>query len=124
MKKLDFTKGNGLIPVIIQDAKSLQVLMQAYMNQKAYEQTVRTGRVTFYSRSKDRLWTKGETSGNYLDVNEIIADCDNDSLLIKVAPHGPSCHTGAVSCFYNKLDDNESAAESSLLKELKSQNPP
>ena len=115
---LDFTKGNGLIPVIIQDAETLQVLMQAYMNKEAYEQTISTGRVTFYSRSKDRLWIKGETSGNYLDVKEIAADCDNDSLLVKVAPHGPSCHTGAVSCFYNKLDDKASTAESSLLKEL------
>ncbi len=115
---LDFTKGNGLIPVIIQDTKTLKVLMQAYMNQEAYDQTVSTGRVTFYSRSKDRLWTKGETSGNYLDVKEITADCDNDSLLIKVEPHGPSCHTGAVSCFYNNIEANESAKGTSLLEEL------
>ncbi len=118
MKELDFTKGNGLIPVIIQDAKTLEVLMQAFMNQEAYDQTVSTGRVTFFSRSKNRLWTKGETSGNYLDVKEITADCDNDSLLIKVGPHGPSCHTGAVSCFYNKLEANESTKEPSLLEEL------
>ncbi len=115
---LDFTKGNGLIPVIIQDANTLEVLMQAYMNQEAYQQTVSTGRVTFYSRSNNRLWTKGETSGNFLDVKEIAADCDNDSVLIKVTPHGPSCHTGAISCFYNKLEDKESAKGPSLREEL------
>lgn len=96
---LDFSKGNGLIPVIIQDAGTKQVLMQAFMNPDAYEQTIQTGRVTFFSRSKNRLWTKGESSGNFLETTEILADCDNDCLLIKVKPIGPTCHTGAISCF-------------------------
>lgn len=96
---LDFEKGNGLLPVIVQDEDTLQVLMQAYMNREALVQTMVLGRVTFFSRSKNRLWTKGETSGNYLFAREILADCDNDCLLIKVRPKGPACHTGSISCF-------------------------
>lgn len=96
---LDFEKGNGLLPVIVQDESTLQVLMQAFMNREALVQTMVLGRVTFFSRSKNRLWTKGETSGNYLFAQEILADCDNDCLLIKVTPKGPSCHTGSISCF-------------------------
>jgi phosphoribosyl-ATP pyrophosphohydrolase/phosphoribosyl-AMP cyclohydrolase len=96
---IDFEKGDGLVPAIIQDNNSLQVLMVGYMNEKAYDQTVREGKVTFFSRSKDRLWTKGETSGNFLIVKEITTDCDNDALLIKVDPAGPVCHTGRFSCF-------------------------
>jgi phosphoribosyl-AMP cyclohydrolase / phosphoribosyl-ATP pyrophosphohydrolase len=103
LNSLDFSKGDGLLPVIIQDAVTLQVLMQAYMNREACEQTIRTRRVTFFSRSKKRLWTKGETSGNYLYVEEIFSDCDNDCLLIKVSAAGPACHTGRVSCFFNQL---------------------
>jgi phosphoribosyl-ATP pyrophosphohydrolase/phosphoribosyl-AMP cyclohydrolase len=99
MKQIDFTKGNGLVPVIIQDNTTLQVLMLGYMNQEALEQTKEEGKVTFFSRSKDRLWTKGETSGNFLYVREILPDCDNDSLLIKVEPAGPTCHNGTTSCF-------------------------
>lgn len=101
---LDFSKGRGLIPVIIQDAETKQVLMQAFMNPEAFEQTIKTGRVTFFSRSKNRLWTKGESSGNFLEVIEMLADCDNDCLLIKVKPLGPACHTGAVSCFDSQAD--------------------
>lgn len=97
--KIDFTKGNGLLPVIIQDNATLQVLMLGYMNQEALEQTRNDGKVTFFSRSKDRLWTKGETSGNFLFVKEILSDCDNDSILIKVNPAGPTCHNGTNSCF-------------------------
>jgi phosphoribosyl-ATP pyrophosphohydrolase/phosphoribosyl-AMP cyclohydrolase len=96
---IDFEKGDGLVPAIIQDNNSLQVLMVGYMNEEAYDQTVREGKVTFFSRSKDRLWTKGETSGNFLIVKEITTDCDNDALLIKVDPAGPVCHTGRFSCF-------------------------
>lgn len=103
MNSLDFSKGNGLLPVIIQDAVTLQVLMQAYMNREACEQTIKTGLVTFYSRSKKRLWTKGETSGNYLHAEEMFSDCDNDCLLIMVRPAGPACHTGNTSCFFNQL---------------------
>lgn len=97
--KIDFTKGNGLVPVVIQDSKSLTVLMVGYMNEEALLKTEKERRVTFFSRSRDKLWTKGETSGNFLNVVEIIADCDNDSLLIKVIPEGPVCHNGTYSCF-------------------------
>lgn len=99
MTQLDFSKGNGLIPAVIQDSSTLQVLMVGYMNEEAYEKTGREMKVTFFSRSKNRLWTKGETSGNYLWVETIQADCDNDSILIKVRPAGPVCHTGSTSCF-------------------------
>ena len=96
---INFKKGDGLVPAIIQDSNTLQVLMVGYMNEEAYEQTVREGKVTFFSRSKNRLWTKGETSGNFLIVKEITTDCDNDALLVKVDPAGPVCHTGRFSCF-------------------------
>ncbi|HZL76402.1 MAG TPA: bifunctional phosphoribosyl-AMP cyclohydrolase/phosphoribosyl-ATP diphosphatase HisIE [Bacteroidales bacterium] len=99
MNQPDFTKGNGLVPVIIQDYTSMQVLMLGFMNEEALEKTLREGKVTFFSRSKKRLWTKGETSGNYLFVKEITTDCDNDTLLIKAKPAGPVCHTGSISCF-------------------------
>jgi phosphoribosyl-AMP cyclohydrolase / phosphoribosyl-ATP pyrophosphohydrolase len=97
--EIDFNKGNGLVPVVIQDYNTLQVLMVGYMNKEALEKTTRERRVTFFSRSKNRLWTKGETSGNFLNVIEIFPDCDNDSILIKVKPEGPVCHTGTTSCF-------------------------
>jgi phosphoribosyl-ATP pyrophosphohydrolase/phosphoribosyl-AMP cyclohydrolase len=99
MEQIDFTKGNGLVPVVIQDYKTLQVLMVGYMNEEALNKTRKDKKVTFFSRSKNRFWTKGETSGNYLYVEEISADCDNDSILIKVNPAGPVCHTGSTSCF-------------------------
>jgi phosphoribosyl-ATP pyrophosphohydrolase/phosphoribosyl-AMP cyclohydrolase len=96
---IDFTKANGLVPVIIQDELSLQVLMLGYMNEEAYKKTLAEGKVTFFSRSKNRLWTKGETSGNFLYVKNTEIDCDNDTLLIKVSPKGPVCHKGTTSCF-------------------------
>ena len=96
---IDFTKSNGLIPVIIQDDKTLQVLMLGYMNEEAYLKTKKENRVTFFSRSKNRLWTKGEESGNFLNVVDIQIDCDSDTLLIKANPAGPTCHTGSTSCF-------------------------
>jgi phosphoribosyl-ATP pyrophosphohydrolase/phosphoribosyl-AMP cyclohydrolase len=96
---IDFSKGNGLVPVVIQDNITLQVLMVGYMNEEAFKKTRQENKVTFFSRSKNRLWTKGETSGNYLFVEEIFSDCDNDSVLIKVRPAGPVCHTGSTSCF-------------------------
>lgn len=99
---LDFQKNNGLIPAIIQDATSFQVLMLGYMNKEALKKTLDEGRVTFFSRTKQQLWTKGETSGNYLDVIDFQQDCDNDTLLILAKPHGPTCHTGEESCFYRK----------------------
>jgi len=97
--KIDFAKGLGLVPVVIQDNNTLQVLMVGYMNEEAFEKTGIEKKVTFYSRSKNRLWTKGETSGNFLNVKEIQSDCDSDSVLIKVDPEGPVCHTGSTSCF-------------------------
>jgi phosphoribosyl-AMP cyclohydrolase / phosphoribosyl-ATP pyrophosphohydrolase len=99
MEFIDFNKGNSLVPVVIQDYNSLQVLMVGYMNEEAFKKTQEEGKVTFFSRSKNRLWTKGETSGNFLIVKEITTDCDNDALLIKVNPAGPVCHTGRKSCF-------------------------
>ena len=100
--KLDFEKGGGMIPAIIQDNKTGQVLMLGYMNEEAYVQTKATGKVTFFSRSKNRLWMKGETSGNTLTVADILIDCDNDTLLIKAIPAGPICHTGDDTCFGEK----------------------
>jgi len=99
MENIDFTKGNGLVPVVIQDNTTLQVLMLGYMNEEALTKTINEGKVTFFSRSKNRLWTKGETSGNYLYVKDILSDCDNDSILIKADPAGPVCHTGSRACF-------------------------
>jgi phosphoribosyl-ATP pyrophosphohydrolase/phosphoribosyl-AMP cyclohydrolase len=96
---IDFAKGNGIVPVVIQDNNTLQVLMVGYMNEDAYIKTSEEKKVTFFSRSKNRLWTKGETSGNYLNVVDILTDCDNDSILIKAQPEGPTCHTGSTSCF-------------------------
>lgn len=96
---INFEKTGGLVPVIIQHANTLQVLMLGYMNEEALEKTRAEGKVTFFSRSKQRLWTKGETSGNFLMVDEIQVDCDNDTLLIKAYPQGPTCHTGSTSCF-------------------------
>jgi phosphoribosyl-AMP cyclohydrolase / phosphoribosyl-ATP pyrophosphohydrolase len=98
--KIDYAKySDGLVPVIIQDDTTAKVLMLGFMNEDALEKTKTTGKVTFYSRSKQRLWTKGEESGNFLQLKTIIADCDNDTLLIKVDPVGPVCHTGADTCF-------------------------
>ncbi len=97
--KINFSKSNGLVPVIIQNERTMQVLMLGYMNNEAYKKTVKERKVTFYSRTKSRLWTKGESSGNYLLVKDIQIDCDSDTLLIKVDPKGPTCHTGSTSCF-------------------------
>ena len=96
---IDFKKMNGLVPAIIQDSRTLKVLMLGFMNEKAFDKTVATKRVTFYSRSRKCLWTKGETSGNYLNVVDIQNDCDNDTLLIKVVPEGPVCHLGTDTCW-------------------------
>ena len=99
---MDFTKMDGLIPAIIQDARTSVVLMLGFMNEEALEKTRKTGLVTFFSRTKQRLWTKGEESGNHLDVKEIIEDCDHDTILIKATPRGPVCHTGSDTCFDEK----------------------
>lgn len=106
VEKIDFDKMDGLVPAVIQDDKSLKVLMLGFMNAEAYLKTVETGKVTFYSRSRQTLWTKGETSGNFLNVVSISNDCDNDTLLIKVNPVGPVCHTGADTCWNEKNEAN------------------
>ena len=100
--KMDFEKAGGLIPAIIQDSKTARVLMLGFMNPEALKTTRELGKVTFYSRTKQRLWTKGEESGNFLHVEEILEDCDRDTLLIKARPEGPVCHTGSDTCFEEK----------------------
>ncbi len=97
--KIDFNKSNGLVPAIIQDIDTKKVLMLAYMNEEAYKKTIETRCVTFFSRSKNRLWTKGETSNNFLNLVDIKLDCDNDTLLVMVKPEGPACHTGSGTCW-------------------------
>ncbi|MCS7199827.1 MAG: phosphoribosyl-AMP cyclohydrolase [Caldimicrobium sp.] len=99
----DFSKGEGLIPAIIQDARTGKVLMLGYMNEEAFNLTLTTGKVHFYSRSRKKLWLKGEISGHFLEVRDILIDCDLDTLLIKVLPKGPICHEGFESCFYRKI---------------------
>ena len=103
--ELDFDKMNGLVPAIIQDNETRKVLMLGFMNKEAYDKTVETGKVTFFSRTKNRLWTKGEESGNFLHVVSIKADCDNDTLLIQVNPVGPVCHTGTDTCWGEKNEE-------------------
>ena len=99
LPKIDWKKTDGLVPVIVQHARTLQVLMLGYMNAAALKQTLRTKKVTFFSRSRQRLWTKGESSRNFLKVVSLEVDCDNDTLLIQASPDGPTCHRGTVSCF-------------------------
>jgi len=95
----------GLIPAIIQDVNTGQVLMLGYMNEESLQKTQESGKVCFWSRSRQKLWTKGETSGNFLVVENIFIDCDEDTILVHADPQGPTCHTGNVSCFYRKLDE-------------------
>jgi phosphoribosyl-ATP pyrophosphohydrolase/phosphoribosyl-AMP cyclohydrolase len=102
IKSLDFKKSNGLIPCIVQDVQTSVVLMLGFMNEEALQKTLTEKKLTFYSRTKQRLWTKGETSGNYLDLVDIKQDCDNDTLLIKARPRGPVCHKGDETCFAEK----------------------
>lgn len=129
--QIDFNKNNGLIPVIIQNTQTLQVLMLGYMNEEALKKTQQENLVTFYSRSKKRLWTKGETSGNLLKVDDIQIDCDLDTILIKATPNGPTCHTGSTSCFkeetakgfvytlektiHQRIDDNQEGSYTNKL---------
>ena len=112
--KIDFEKGNGLIPAIIQDIDTRKVLMLGYMNKESYEQTLQTKKVTFFSRSRNCLWVKGETSGNYLHLKEIKCDCDNDALLILVKPEGPVCHKGTDTCWGENNERNALAFLSEL----------
>jgi phosphoribosyl-AMP cyclohydrolase / phosphoribosyl-ATP pyrophosphohydrolase len=111
--KIDFAKGSGLIPAIIQHSETNQILMLGYMNEEALNITNKTGLVTFFSRSRNKIWTKGETSGNFLQLITMIIDCDNDTLLIKVLPKGPVCHKGTVSCF-----DEDKFTNTSFLSKL------
>ena len=106
LDKIDWNKGQGLVPAIIQNIDNGQILMLAYMDRAALAQTISSKKVTFFSRSKDRLWTKGETSGNWLDFIGGEMDCDADTLLIQARPQGPSCHTGSVTCFNDQTPNN------------------
>lgn len=99
IKQIDWDKGGGLVPVVVQDAQNLRILMLGYMNAEALSETLKTKKVTFYSRSKNRLWVKGESSGHFLDLVSAQIDCDQDTILIKAVPNGPVCHTGTQTCF-------------------------
>jgi phosphoribosyl-ATP pyrophosphohydrolase/phosphoribosyl-AMP cyclohydrolase len=114
---IDFEKGGGLVPAIIQDAETKNVLMLGYMNKEAYQKTLDTKKVTFWSRSRNCLWTKGETSGNFLHLVDIKVDCDNDTLLVKAHPDGPTCHTGTDTCWgeENVVDNSKPTAYSNPL---------
>jgi phosphoribosyl-AMP cyclohydrolase len=103
LDKLDFKKGGGLIPVVVQDAKTKEILMQAYANRQAVEMTMKTGKATYWSRSRQEIWVKGATSGNTQKVVSVTADCDFDAVLYVVEQKGNVCHTGAETCFHNKL---------------------
>ena len=104
--KIDFDKCGGLVPAIIQDAKTKNVLMLGYMNQEAFDATMRTRKVTFWSRSRNCLWMKGESSGNFLNLVDVKVDCDNDTLLVRATPDGPTCHTGTDTCWGEVNDEN------------------
>jgi phosphoribosyl-ATP pyrophosphohydrolase/phosphoribosyl-AMP cyclohydrolase len=118
MITLDFEKLNGQIPAVVQDADTGQVLMLGYVNEEAWLKTQQEGRVTFFSRSKNRLWTKGETSGNYLEVVSLHPDCDQDAVLIRARPQGPTCHRGTTSCFEQANQTAEPGAPVGFLAEL------
>jgi phosphoribosyl-ATP pyrophosphohydrolase/phosphoribosyl-AMP cyclohydrolase len=123
--KIDFSKGDGLIPAIIQDSDTKKVLMLGYMNEEAYHKTVNEKKVTFFSRSRQELWTKGETSGNELFVKDIRLDCDSDTLLIKAKPSGPVCHTGQDTCFdeSNQLTDDFLSILEKIIEDRKTASP-
>lgn len=120
--KIDFKKGNGLVPVIIQNSVTFQVLMLGYMNEEAFLITKKTKKVVFYSRSKERLWKKGETSGNELLVENILTDCDSDTILIFALPKGPTCHKGNISCFGNDTNFGFIYSLENIIKEKENEN--
>lgn len=107
MIEIDFKKGNGLVPCVVQDVNTNQVLMLAYMNEASLQETIDSGLATYWSRSRKELWKKGETSGHYQHVKEILVDCDCDTILLKVVQDGAACHTGKYSCFYRTLEGEE-----------------
>ncbi len=107
MIQIDFKKSGGLVPCIVQDAVTGQVLMLAYMNEESLQKTVATKLATYWSRSRQELWVKGETSGHYQHVEEVLVDCDEDTILLKVKQDGAACHTGKYSCFYRDIEGNE-----------------
>jgi len=117
--KLDFNKSGGLIPCIVQDAVTEKVIMLGYMNKEALDKTLEEKKLTFFSRTKQRLWTKGETSGNFLFLKEVKVDCDQDTLLFKVNPKGPSCHTGADTCFNEVNRENGLAFLETIIQDRK-----
>ena len=107
MVKIDFSKGDGLVPCIVQDVESSEVLMLGYMNEKSLSMTIETGLATYWSRSRQEIWVKGETSGHYQHVEKILVDCDEDTILLKVHQDGAACHTGKRSCFYRDINGEE-----------------
>ncbi len=107
MIELDFEKGNGLVPVIAQDAETGEILMLAYMDKEAWEKTLKTGKATYFSRSRNKVWVKGETSGHAQIIKEILVDCDNDTVVFKVKQQKAACHNGYRSCFYRKVKDGK-----------------
>ncbi|MGD2066675.1 MAG: bifunctional phosphoribosyl-AMP cyclohydrolase/phosphoribosyl-ATP diphosphatase HisIE [Candidatus Bathyarchaeota archaeon] len=119
MQKVDFKKGNGLVPAVIQDASTNKVLMQAYMNEEALKLTLASGKTHFWSRTKGRMWMKGEESGHYSLVQNAVLDCDNDAILFKVQQVGPVCHTGEETCFYKPIEtEEEQVVDSKMLERL------
>ncbi len=117
--KLNFKKTDGLIPCIVQDATTAKVIMLGYMNEEALQRTLAEKKLTFFSRTKQRLWTKGETSGNFIFMHEVIMDCDQDTLLFKVNPKGPSCHTGSDTCFNEKNEPDGLGFLEAIIQERK-----
>ena len=119
IENVDWEKVNGMLPTIVQDSRTLEVLMMGYMNEDALEKTLTDKRVTFFSRTKNRLWTKGETSGNFLDVQSVKLDCDNDTLLIQAIPLGDTCHLGQYSCFSTSHRFSLNSLENTIIKRIK-----
>jgi phosphoribosyl-AMP cyclohydrolase / phosphoribosyl-ATP pyrophosphohydrolase len=118
--EINFEKQGGLVPAVVQDASTEKILMVGFMNQEAYDKTVQEKRVTFFSRTKQRLWTKGETSGHFLDVVQVLIDCDQDTVLIKANPKGATCHTGADTCFFEKNTQTDYDFLTKLITTIKS----
>ncbi len=119
IRNIQFEKLNGIVPCVVQDTNTMNVLMLGFMNEEALKKTIEERRVTFYSRSKKRLWTKGETSGHFLLLDDILIDCDNDTLLVRARPQGPTCHTGADTCFGQSNVDQGLAFLERIIQERK-----